>query len=94
MQKLRQSTETLPEGDERRCPIPSPRNSSLLAERTIQVALGLLDERKEQPCSIVESEQTTPDEKYQALVNLAYMIGILVREAAEAEAATLHQNVL
>jgi hypothetical protein len=61
--------------------MPSPRNTYLSAERIIQVALDLLDERKEHLCSIVESEQTTPDEKYQALVNLAYMTGILVRSA-------------
>jgi hypothetical protein len=72
----------------------SPRNTSLSAERIINVALDLLDERKEHLCSILESEQTTPDEKYQALVSLAYMTGILVREATEAEAATHHQNVL
>jgi hypothetical protein len=73
--------------------MPSPRNSSLLAQRTIQVALDLLDERREHLCSIVESEQTSTDEKYEALVSLAYMTGILMREAAEAEAATHHQNV-
>jgi hypothetical protein len=72
--------------------MPSPRNSSLIAERTIQVALDLLDERKEHLCSITESEQTTPDEKYQALVSLAYMTGILMREAAEAEAATQYDE--
>jgi hypothetical protein len=67
--------------------MPSPRNTTLSAERLIQVALDLLDQRKEHLCSIVESEQTSPDEKYEALVSLAYMTGILVREAAEAEAA-------
>jgi hypothetical protein len=70
--------------------MPSPRNTSVLAERTIHFALDLLDERKEHLCSVVESQQTTPDEKYQALVNLAHMTWVLVREAAEAEAATQH----
>ena len=62
--------------------MPSPRNSSLLGERTIKVALDLLDERKEHLCSIMESEQTTPDEKYQALVSLAYMTGIMVARSS------------
>jgi len=70
--------------------MPSPRNTTLSAERLIQVSLDLLDQRKEQLCSIMESEQTTPDEKYEALVSLAYMTGILVREAAGAEASTQH----
>ena len=70
--------------------MPSPRNTTLSAERLIQVALDLLDQRKEQLCSIMESEQTTPDEKYEALVSMAYMTGILVREAAGAEASTQH----
>jgi CheY-like chemotaxis protein len=59
--------------------MPALRNTSLSAERTIQVAIDQHDERKEHLCSIVESEQTTPDEKYQALVSLAYMTGVLER---------------
>lgn len=72
----------------------SPRNSYLSAERAIHVAIDLLDQRKDYLCSIVESEQTTPDQKYEALVILACMTGILVREAALAEAAMRHQNVV
>jgi hypothetical protein len=63
--------------------MPSPRNSSLLAHRIIHLALDLLDERKERLCSIVGSEQTSPDEKFEALVSLACMTGILVREASD-----------
>ena len=63
--------------------MPSPRNTTLSAEPALHVAIHLLNERKEKLCSIVESEHTTPDEKYEALVNLAYMTGVL-RDVAEA----------
>jgi hypothetical protein len=36
--------------------------------------------------TVIESEQTSPEEKFQALIDLAHLTGILVREAAEAEA--------
>jgi hypothetical protein len=61
-----------------------PRNISLYTAPTIYVALDLLDQRKDEPCFIVESEQSTPEEKYEALVALAYMTGILTSAAAEA----------
>ena len=35
------------------------------------------DERK--LCAIIESDQTSPEEKYQALVDLAFLSGVLVR---------------
>ena len=63
--------------------MPSPRNVPVSAERTINMALDFLDQHKQRLCAVVESEQA--DEKYQALVSLAYMTGILVRQAAEAE---------
>ena len=65
--------------------MPSPRNVSVSAERTINMALDLLDRQKQRLCAIVESERATPDEKYQALVSLAYMTGILMCEAAAGE---------
>ena len=68
--------------------MPSPRNTSLSAERTINVALDLLDQHKQRLCAVIESEQSTPEEKYEALVSLAYMTGILMREAALSEAET------
>lgn len=59
--------------------------SSTVAEHIIHSALDLLDKRKQELCAVVESEQTTPDEKYEALVSLAYMTGILSNAAAEHE---------
>jgi len=64
--------------------MPSPRNTSISAERAIIAALDLLDQHKERLCAIIESGEATPDEKYDALVALAYMIGILTGAAAEA----------
>ena len=63
--------------------MPSPRNTSLSAERTINAALDLLDKQKEELCSVIESEHTTPEEKYESLVSLAYMTGILTSAADE-----------
>jgi hypothetical protein len=64
--------------------MPCPRNTSIPTGRTIHLALDLLDKRKNELCSLVESERTTPQEKYHALVKLAYMTGILTSAAAEA----------
>jgi hypothetical protein len=64
----------------------SPRNTLASAERAIEAALNLCDQHQQNLCAIVESEQATPDEKYQALVSLANLTGILVGQAAEAEA--------
>jgi hypothetical protein len=63
----------------------SPRNTLASAERAIHAALNLCDQQKQHLCAIVESEQSTPDEKYEALVSLAYLTGILVSQAAEEE---------
>jgi hypothetical protein len=35
-------------------------------------------------CAIIESEQTSPEDKYQALVDLAYLSGVLVHGLADA----------
>ena len=35
-------------------------------------------------CGIIESEQTSPEEKYQALIDLAYLSGLLVHGLADA----------
>jgi len=64
-------------------PMPSPRNTSLTAERAVRAALDLLDERKNALCAIVESEQATPEEKYKPLVALAYLTGVLSSAATE-----------
>ena len=60
-----------------RLPMYSPRNSSIVAERIIHAALDLIDEQQEKLLAIVESERSTTEEKYDALVNLAHMTGVL-----------------
>jgi hypothetical protein len=35
-------------------------------------------------CAIIESPQTSPEDKYQALVDLAYLSGVLVQGLADA----------
>lgn len=35
-------------------------------------------------CAIIESAQTSPEEKYQALLDLAYLSGVLVHALADA----------
>ena len=70
-------------------PMPSPRNISISAERAVNAALRLVDEHEQRLRAILESEQAAADEKFQALVDLAHLTGILVREAAEAEAEKL-----
>jgi hypothetical protein len=53
------------------------------AVRALDAALKLVDEREQQLCRIIESSQSSPGEKYQALLDLAYMTDILVREMTE-----------
>jgi hypothetical protein len=55
----------------------SPHNSSILTRRIIQAALNLIDEQQGKLVAIVESEHSTPQERYDALVNLAHMTGVL-----------------
>jgi hypothetical protein len=50
----------------------SPRNALVLDR-----VLNLLDLRKQQLCEILDSEQTTPDEHYEALMRLASLTGTL-----------------
>ena len=66
--------------------MPSPRNTALSAEQTIGAILDILDLHKERLLAIVESEETTPDDKYEALMRLASLTEILIRTAGEAEA--------
>jgi hypothetical protein len=75
-----------------RVPMPSPHNRSVYAERAIHVALNLVDEHEERLRSILESNLSTPEEKFQALVNLAHLAGTLLHEMSEAtpHAETLH----
>lgn len=68
----------------------SPRNTTISGQRTIDAALALLDQHKLRLTEIIESEATTEDEKYDALVMLAYMTGILTREAAATQAENSH----
>lgn len=58
--------------------------------------LEFLDERPSDPslvakwteesrlCAIIESEQTSPEEKYQALLDLASLSGVLIPKLADA----------
>jgi hypothetical protein len=57
-----------------------PRTSAL---SVLDAAVELANEREEQLCQIIESSQSSTEEKYQALIDLAYMTGILVREITE-----------
>jgi hypothetical protein len=65
----------------------SPRNALLSGQQALELALELLDRRKQRLCAIVESVQTTSDEKYQALVKLACLTGALVDRTQEARMA-------
>ena len=67
----------------------SPRNIAVSAERAINVALRLVEEHEYRLHTILESEKTTPEEKFQALKDLAHLTGIVVRHAAETEAEAL-----
>lgn len=64
--------------------MPHPRNSSFYAARAMSVALDLVDQHERRLVAILESPEATSDHKYQALVDLAYLTGILVQEMAEA----------
>jgi hypothetical protein len=61
----------------------SPRNTSIFAARVVNVALGLADQQEQRLCAIVESKQATQDEKFQALIGLAHLAGIVLHTAAE-----------
>jgi hypothetical protein len=65
--------------------MPSPRNASVSAARAINVAVGLADQQEQRLCAIVESKHATPGEKFQALVDLARLVGVL-HAAAEGDA--------
>ena len=61
----------------------SPRNTSLSGQRAVNAALALLDQHKQRLTEIIESEGTTEDEKYDALIVLAHMTGVLTNTATE-----------
>ena len=63
--------------------MPSPRNTSLSGQQAVDAALTLLDRHKHRLTEIIESEETTPDEKYDALIVLAHMTGVLTNAVAE-----------
>jgi len=50
------------------------------AVRALDAAVGLVSEREQQLCQVIESSQSSPEEKYQALLDLAYMTTTTVRE--------------
>ena len=49
------------------------------------MAIGLVEQREGRLRAILESKDATPEEKFQALVDLANLAGILLNEVAEAE---------
>jgi hypothetical protein len=51
------------------------------------VAISLVEQREERLRAILESKESAPEEKFQALVDLAHLAGILLHEVAEAEDA-------
>jgi hypothetical protein len=57
--------------------MPTICHTSVIAERIIHAALDAADARKQELCDIVEAESSTPAEKYEALVTLAHLTGIL-----------------
>jgi hypothetical protein len=65
--------------------MPSPRNTSVSAARAINVAIGLVEQQEERLRDILESKQSTPEEKFDALVRLARLAGIMLHEVSEAE---------
>jgi hypothetical protein len=67
------------------CFMASPRNIERSAQRGIDVALGLAEEQEQRLRAILESKQSTPDEKFQALLDLARLAGISFHHSAEAE---------
>lgn len=70
---------------ERSYPMSSPRNTSVSAARVVNVAIDPVEQQKERLRGILESKQATPDEKFAAIVDLARLAGIGLREKAEAE---------
>jgi predicted nucleotidyltransferase len=66
--------------------MPSPGNTAVYAVRAIDVALGLVEQQEERLRAIIESKQSSPQEKFEALVDLAHLAGILLHEMGESEA--------
>jgi hypothetical protein len=56
---------------------------SAFVARALDAALKQVDEREQQLCQIIESSQSSPEERYRALLDLAYMTDILTREMTE-----------
>jgi hypothetical protein len=63
--------------------MPSPRNTSASAARVINAAIDLAEQREQHLRGIIESEQTSPDEKFQALGGLARLTETLLHAMAE-----------
>lgn len=66
---------------------PRRSSASFYAARAVNVALDLVNQHERRLVAILESPETTPERRHQALVDLACLTGILVRELAESEAA-------
>jgi len=62
----------------------SPRNIQVSAQRGIDVALGLAEQQEHRLRDILESKQSTPDEKFQALLDLSRLAGISLHHSTDA----------
>ena len=51
--------------------------------RALGAPIGLVDKWEQHLCEIIESSQSSPEDKYQALLELAYMTGIMDRETTD-----------
>jgi hypothetical protein len=65
--------------------MPSARNTSVSAARVVNVAIGFVEQQEERLRDILESKQVTPDEKFAALVDLARLAVIVLRESADVD---------
>jgi DNA repair photolyase len=56
--------------------------TSIDAARTIDAALALAQEEERKLCAVIESDLSTPEQRFEALVDLAELSRKLVRMAA------------
>ena len=65
--------------------MPSLRYASVSASRAINVAIGLVEQQEERLRDVLESKQAAPEEKFEALVSLAHLAGIVLHELVEGD---------
>lgn len=64
--------------------IPYMRLSSDIALRAVEASVAAVYAEEDRLCAIVDSQNATPDQKYEALVELARISGILTGKLADA----------